>query len=100
VTLTPPVGFPPAGAAVEAKPAHFVLRGRRILWILEVVRCVPVEVEDGEGMITAYANSKTQGVQLFSWRDWHVIRYLSRRTRSVHGSFEYLLSMIHQAVMS
>ena len=64
---TPPVGFPPADAAVEAKPAHFVLRGRKILWILEVVRCVPVEVEDGGGMMTAYANgeSQTQKVQLF-----------------------------------
>lgn len=29
VIRPPPVGFPPA--TVEAKPAHFVLRGRRIL---------------------------------------------------------------------
>ena len=57
--LTPPAGFPPADAAVEAKPAHFVLRGRRILWILEVVRCVPVEVEDSGGMI-AYVNGESQ----------------------------------------
>lgn len=47
----PPVGFPPA--TVKAKPAHFVLRGRKILWILEVVRCVPAGVEDEGGMITA-----------------------------------------------
>ena len=54
--LTPPVGFPPE-AVIEAKPAHFVLRGRRILRILEVVKCVPV---DGGAMMTAYAEGKSQ----------------------------------------
>lgn len=54
--FTPPVDFPPANDTTEAKPAHFVLRGRRILWILEVVRCVPVAVEDGEGIVTASVN--------------------------------------------
>ena len=60
VILTPPVAFPPTDAAVEAKPAHFVLRGRRILWILEVVKCVPAVVEDSEGMMTAYEDGENQ----------------------------------------
>lgn len=60
VILTPPVDFPPIDAVVEAKPAHFVFRGRRILWILEVVRCVPVDVEDGGDMMTAYEDGKSQ----------------------------------------
>lgn len=68
MALTPLVDFPPADAAVEAKPAHFVLRGRRILWILDVVRCVPVEVEDSVGIVTTCANSESQKVQLFSRR--------------------------------
>ena len=58
VILTPPVGFPRDDATVEAKPTHFVLRGRRILCILEVVRCVPVDVEDGGGMMMACEDSK------------------------------------------
>ena len=51
--FVPPVDFPPANEIANGKPAHLVLRGRKILWILEVVKCVPVAVEDGEGMMTA-----------------------------------------------
>ena len=64
MVFVPPVDFPPADVAAKAKPAHLVLRGRRILWILEVVRCVPVAVEDGEGMMTAYAIAEVD-VQLY-----------------------------------
>lgn len=49
--FAPTEAFPPVDGTVEAKPAHLVLRGRRILWILEVVRCCPVAVVDGEGMM-------------------------------------------------
>jgi hypothetical protein len=58
VIFTPPVDFPPANGAAKAKPAHLVLRGRKILWILDVVRCVPVAVEDGEGMVTTCINGR------------------------------------------
>ena len=70
--FTPPVDFPPADAALEAKPAHLVLRGRRILWILEVVRCVPVDVEDGGDMVMAYKDGKCQS-STFPPRERHVI---------------------------
>lgn len=75
--LVATVDFPPANAADAVKPAHFVLRGRRILWILEVVRCVPVEVEDGGGMMTACAVDRNGqiNVQLFKSRERHVTRY-------------------------
>lgn len=58
--FTPPVDFPPASGAAKANPAHLVLRGRKILWIFEVVRCVPVAVEDGEGMMTASVSGRSQ----------------------------------------
>ena len=54
--FTPPVDWPPAKETAIVKPAHLVLRGRRILWILEVVRCVPVAMEGGEGIMTACVN--------------------------------------------
>lgn len=60
----PLLGFAPTAAIVEAKPVHFVLRGRKILCILEVVRWVPVEAEDvdnveGMMMITTFGRPRS-----------------------------------------